>query len=677
MASNRMSNLLDFVFGSEECVRLKRISLLTNTYRKFICGSTAVAMLITGSQSDGSVSTHGLQSDTDVMYIFTEETVKCMQDSVETNTMSIRHLDLPSFNAFARNNTHTYHHLCLTRSIKPIIVWDKDISESIKNSCVWYNGELFVSSALFVLNSSKTGNISGPSTINNMTYSTDIGCDNDNVYAFQCPTWPVVANEWLLRKRRFSWPNIRCISYIKSTGCQYVPVGEYNSPFKSLEWRLSFVLAERCLVLTFSHVQFKVYGVMKYIKKLISNKYRNDTTGDDIVTSYHIKTIMFWIVENTPRYIWTNDNLIFCIGMCVLWLRSFLNNNLIPHYFIPTCNLLKKSSHRENQQAASLLNSLTNQTSLINILLTIMDPVISVDISHSSLNNQTRNVFMVCESVGFFGIMIRKMLKPANVLKYMVNMPNELDNVKYYLNMKFLSYALYCRYCIEDILQPIYNNKTMYIYRRQMKRSCLLLSHLDSARGWLQLGTYFYVTGQYRYTEQICKSVIDSSSTWGIVDGNVLYPHILENTLELGNVSFSSIVKHVVACRVVQFQDSLHLNELELEIEEQTMINMPPLPFAHFCLFLCAHRLHDHCGQMEHIRVLMSLVHDRIYGLNPYDYSHYVIFNILGICFEMVQDKRQAVYYYSLGLLKRNAYKRSARQRMLYLMEDAFRNQTG
>ena len=62
-------------------------------------------------------------------------------------------------------------------------------------------------------------------------------------------------------------PPQRDKEYIEQFGCHLVPVGHPLSARKSLEWRLSFSIAERTLVWSFNHTQLQCYAVMKLILK--------------------------------------------------------------------------------------------------------------------------------------------------------------------------------------------------------------------------------------------------------------------------------------------------------------------------------------------------------------------------------------------------------------------------
>ena len=131
---------------------------------------------------------------------------------------------------------------------------------------------------------------------------------------------------------------------------------------------MSFVLSERYLVRTFNHVQFKVYGLLKLLEYERLDVRDNTPMNECMITSYHIKTTMFWALENTPTIIWTPERLILCFRLCVVYLRHFLRAKYLPNYFVPNYNLFRKLTN--------------NNTAAINLIITRLDLVIAKPCEH-------------------------------------------------------------------------------------------------------------------------------------------------------------------------------------------------------------------------------------------------------------------------------------------------------
>ena len=165
----------------------------------------------------------------------------------------------------------------------------------------------------------------------------------DLVPSIQCDSWPVIAEEWKTRRRL--WPQRSLIKKIIEGGHHVVakasPGGDPN-----LEWRLSFSKAELTLAEHRTHVQKKCYYIFKTIFKEYLGK-------SGVTSTYYLKTIMMWAMEQNPPEYWREDN----IGQAVLGLLDDLYQALVtgnlPHYFIPKNNLLRHISCDVLEQEAA------------------------------------------------------------------------------------------------------------------------------------------------------------------------------------------------------------------------------------------------------------------------------------------------------------------------------------
>ena len=151
------------------------------------------------------------------------------------------------------------------------------------------------------------------------------------VTAFRCRSLPKDDMEWFARKQPYCWPPKKVIEKCKYLGFLVVPVGHPNSIEKDKEWRISLSQQERLLVTLFSSVQLKCFGLMKVLK----NELTNYKLKGEILTSYHCKTCMLYMVETTPKEFWIPSNLIKCITTCLEKLHAWAKEKYCPNYFIP------------------------------------------------------------------------------------------------------------------------------------------------------------------------------------------------------------------------------------------------------------------------------------------------------------------------------------------------------
>ena len=157
-----------------------------------------------------------------------------------------------------------------------------------------------------------------------------------DVDAYRCRTWPACASEWLTRRRYHNWPSQEQIDKCKTLGCFLMKAGHPRSDEKRLQWRISFALQERLLVTEFNAVQLKCYVLLKMINiEKIPN-----TIGEKLPSSYHFKTCMFYMIENTPAEFWREENLLVCLHQCLRQMLECVERGECSNYFMPGENML-------------------------------------------------------------------------------------------------------------------------------------------------------------------------------------------------------------------------------------------------------------------------------------------------------------------------------------------------
>ena len=195
---------------------------------------------------------------------------------------------------------------------------------------------------------------------------------SDTVFALSCIEWPECAREWLSRRRNQGWPSKELIKQCKSLGFIVVSACHPASDEKPSQWRISFSHQERLLVTQFNSVQLKCYILLKIIKKELVKQY----IKEDTLTSYHLKTCMLYILENTPSELWVPENLVGCLIMCLQQIHLWIRDEKIPNYFIPGENMLDRITKPELRQK----------------LAARIDWILNCDIGDVLCNLQTDNI---------------------------------------------------------------------------------------------------------------------------------------------------------------------------------------------------------------------------------------------------------------------------------------------
>ena len=187
----------------------------------------------------------------------------------------------------------------------------------------------------------------------------------DLVRCVRCLSWPPHANDWPTRQRNYGWPDSATVDRVVSIGCDVVAVAhrqcKQDEKMGIHQWRLSFSRAEVVLINSWTPVQQIVYHMLRvFVKTECNEEHLTDSSnksGPQILSNYHIKTLMLWACEQMPSYWWTDDvNLVkICLKLLHI-LAGQVNDVQNPHYFIESCNLVDSSFDTET--IASRLMSL-------------------------------------------------------------------------------------------------------------------------------------------------------------------------------------------------------------------------------------------------------------------------------------------------------------------------------
>ena len=168
-------------------------------------------------------------------------------------------------------------------------------------------------------------------------YSVVLGMEYDYAHCLLLPKWPDIAEEWIHRDRPYGWPSHSVVQQIVNNGCHVVPKGDPASLRADFQWLVSFAKAERTLVHTFNHAQFLIYNVLKLVCKRIIN-----VEEPHCISSYYIKTVLFYCIEKTERSMWDIERLDICYSKCLSLLYDFIQEMSCPNYFVKENNIFKR-----------------------------------------------------------------------------------------------------------------------------------------------------------------------------------------------------------------------------------------------------------------------------------------------------------------------------------------------
>ncbi|XP_052106903.1 uncharacterized protein LOC127739283 [Mytilus californianus] len=147
--------------------------------------------------------------------------------------------------------------------------------------------------------------------------------------------WPEEAKEWITRQRNYCWPGKDLVEKISNFDCHLVPVGDKSSNHQHLEWRMSFLLCELELVWSFSDIQIQLYFLLKRIVKS-----EIEPLYPDQLSSYHMKTAVYWYSETDDITQWTRYDLLELVKHCLMFVSGCIEKGELHHYFHRKRNLL-------------------------------------------------------------------------------------------------------------------------------------------------------------------------------------------------------------------------------------------------------------------------------------------------------------------------------------------------
>ena len=326
--SLRVCKLLDDIGLSEEIRRMRidvaRTREILHTIVTKYVKSGDFSLYVFGSVAEGT-TTEGLKSDVDYVYCTEEWRVV---DKIENAPK-----DKPLTLLMVRDETTKPGYTKLQCVINGIpqtrassgIAWPEPFMIDSKDRVVFCRPSL----------PGIVHEVHGPA------YSTDASLGyvaHDHVFALRCHIWPDCTKSWQSRSRPYGWPPADTIKKLQSFCVLVVPVGHPYSEEQNKEWRISTSLQERELMHSLNTTQHKCYVLLKLVKKNILEK----LVGEESLSSYVLKTCVFYMVENTPADFWKPENLLACLQSCLICLQYWVGNGKCPNYFIPEENMLDR-----------------------------------------------------------------------------------------------------------------------------------------------------------------------------------------------------------------------------------------------------------------------------------------------------------------------------------------------
>ena len=430
----------------------------------------------------------------------------------------------------------------------------------------------------------------------------------DGALCFRCRDWILPAKQWISRPRNL-WPDTTTIQQIVDYGVLFVPIGCKGSPNEDLEWRISFSVAEKELIYTFNHVQFLCYALLKIaLNDVIKKRY------SDLLCSYFLKTIMFWMCEESDQSTWKPENFIKCFMNCFRRLVYCVKYKICLHYFIPDNNFFEDrftASHHEG--LFSYLRSLNN-SGWIWILHT------------DTLQSYSRyyNLLLCAPIVSSFqNLFVARPLLSSNInedvlaiLRKSVYCSSicENDTFIYFLS----TISQYLAQAILPFDEHIKGNKHCYNQYRRCRCFLMIGLNHDAVSGWLLLASLFHRYKQYEesiYVIEYCLSKCTTDKILFTYKPDVQDQSRFERLRHtLGRGKYLSTCKQCLIDEACFLESSRILpDEIRCVFGKYDLTMMPSVVFGQFLKFLCFCQLGNQRGKQEAFRDLQLTVIERYF----------------------------------------------------------------
>ncbi|XP_052086502.1 uncharacterized protein LOC127723809 [Mytilus californianus] len=466
--------------------------------------------------------------------------------------------------------------------------------------------------------------------------------DNDDqldlAICLKCEKWISHSEPWIKRSRA-KWPSADVIFKIISCGVLFVPIGGKESINEHIEWRMSYSVSEKFLIFSFNHTQLLFYALLKIFLKEVVDK---EICLKGLLCSYFIKTLLFWILEESDPSIWRPDNIIPCFQACLHRLLYCVDYNILLHYFVPENNLFYLRFNAINRNKLCNLLKMSYQQGIQYLFATetLMDyPKYSGEINQPLCRNaRLVNEIKQTISCGIYAVEEKIYMLLSTLLHYSRSgMSADI----------FTFFLLRAHQIVPQRLQiPQGSNKLKYIKYQNIISHLLIGVHTDTVTGWIMLACFFYERKQYIKTVSIINYVVLQFTDEKIpIDKSSLNRKQICALNMIANEKLMTSLQTLTTHTLVFVQRSLIIpTELQLDVQKHNFLIHPKL-FALFLGFLCCYHLKDSASCNYFIRQLLQVLKNIINGkrgIDAADVRH--IFICIGIAMQMIGETNSARY---------------------------------
>ena len=176
----------------------------------------------------------------------------------------------------------------------------------------------------------------------------------DVVPVISCEGFPVsIAADWSKRVAKGNWPEKAIVDEVLNGGFHLVPkTSKSKAGDSDADFRISFSTSETVLAQSLTRFQKECYRIFKmyYYEQLKSDP--------AVLEAYHLKTILFWLLEEMEPKFWSEENRVLAFYVLMNKLFNHLKEHELPHYFIPQSNLFQYLDTRKLDDLAQVVEDI-------------------------------------------------------------------------------------------------------------------------------------------------------------------------------------------------------------------------------------------------------------------------------------------------------------------------------
>ncbi|XP_061165131.1 uncharacterized protein LOC133174107 [Saccostrea echinata] len=445
--------------------------------------------------------------------------------------------------------------------------------------------------------------------------------DMDEAHCFASDFWPPSASSWI--HRCTSWPGPHLVAEIVRKGCHFVAIGHSLGIHEDIEWRISFSLAETQLVYAMNHCQFLTYGLLKlFLKDVINNGVSSE---EKLLCSYHMKTAVFWAIQQNKLLKWCPQNLLECFWVCFKLILKWVYEGVCPNFFIPENNMFLTKIHSDSQLILFLRLYTLYENGCVSCLLhypfirarvlnVLYNPGCSICTDEHTLISEVMFDELLFREINLIVLYSKKSnLRPVEMLETNVN-------------------------------------KQKYIIDKISCNMLKLVAKFGCISDALYLAMYYYKTS--RYTEAL--SIIEMTK---VKLSQPYVIHLLQiggrqkymYSEAVGGKNWSIKMRDALGMHVILFDNICYFKEIlieQVDKRKRKSLIVPPFILIHMLELLCYRKVDTQKVQTA-LNDLRILVH---FSLFENIFFSDISWQILGVCQYMTGDFKAAFYSYQQSL---------------------------